>query len=220
MALLAPIALGSCVADSVSLRITCNTVPETDCTFTTGGLCYLSGSLNLHQSGASTYLAVLRVTNGLKPREREVPPLSETNGVQISEIEVEIRDSAGKKPTFKTALPNPYTVRATGFIPPGDEGLVGADLLPRAYVSALRDLERSGNGVGTISLSVIARGQTSGKVDVESGEWPWYINIRSVNTDPAVTGPDACVKIDDSVCSLGQDKFSRVCNPALVPETN
>jgi hypothetical protein len=210
-ALLAPIALGSCVADSVSLRITCNVVPESDCNYTSGGVCYLRGQLNL--AAASNYTSTLAVTNGLKPREREVPPLSETNGVQINEVEVEIRDSAGRKPAFPSALPNPYTVRASGFIPPGEDGLVGAELLPRAYVNALKAMEAAGRGVGAISLDVIARGKTSGDVEVESGGWPWNINLFQVNVDPA---KNECVEEEDKVCKLGQDEWAGSCNPALV----
>ena len=212
-ALLAPNLLGSCVADSVSLRITCNVVPDTDCKYSEGGLCWVKGTLNVSDSVAlGTYTSVLRVTNGLKPREREVPPLSETNGIQIRQLEIEIKDSAGNKPNLGN-LPNPYTVPASGFIEPGEDGLVGADLLPAAYVKALRGLHAASPPVNTISLSVLARGKTSGDVEVESGNWPWYISLIDVDL---VAGQGECVMIEDPVCSLAQDGFANVCDPATV----
>lgn len=209
--LLAP-ALGSCVADGVSLRITCNVVAEGDCTYTTAGLCMLKGWLNLNPEATSTYSTVLRVTNGLKSRDTEVPVQAEPNGVQISEIEVQIRDSAGRRPDFGS-LPNPYTVRASGYIEPGGDGLVGADLLPKAYVKAIRTLE-STVGLGTISLSVIARGKTSGDVEVESQEWPWFINLINLSVVPS---EGDCVISEEPVCRLGQDTFAGNCDPAQVP---
>lgn len=206
LALLASAPLGSCVADSVSLRNTCALVPDTDCTFSTGSECYIRGMLNLE--AATTYTSVLQVTNGLKAREREVPPLSETNGIQIDQVEVEVKDSAGNNLAL-AGLPNPFTVPASGAIPPGDEGIVGADLLPAAYVTALRALSR----LNTINLSVIARGKTSGDVEVETAKWPWYINLIRKSADPA---QNQCVIIEDSVCGLGQDKFANVCDPTMV----
>ena len=211
LALLAPFAFGSCVDDSVSLRITCDVAPEDDCTFTTAGECLVNGSLNVDESGAQSYRAVLRVVNGLKPRDREVPPLSETNGVQIYQFEVHIKDSAGKTLSL-SGYPNPYTVPASGFIEPADEGLVGGDLIPNAYVKALRSVH-GGNTQTTINLSVIARGKTSGDVDVESGGWPWYINLRALSTDAA---DGKCVAVDDVACRLGQDGNTAVCDPTTV----
>jgi hypothetical protein len=213
--LLAPAALGSCVADGVSLRITCNVVAEGDCTYTTAGACWIGGSLNL--LAVSSYSAVLRLSNGLKSRDTEVPVQSEPNGIQISEVEVEIRDSAGRRPALRAGLPNPFTVRASGYIPPNDDGLVGADLLPRAYVNAIRDLERTGTGLGTISLSVIARGKTSGDVEVESAAWPWYIKLFSLSLD-ARDADARCVTSEEEVCNLGQDGFSNACDPTTVTE--
>ena len=217
LALLAPFALGSCVADSVSLRITCNVAPEDDCTYEEGADCYGNGELNVNEGdppnvvGAQSYRAVLRVVNGLKPREREVPPLSETNGIQIYQFEVRIKDSAGETLSL-SGLPNPYTVPASGFIEPDEEGLVGSDLIPNAYIGALRTLH-GGRTQTTINLSVIARGKTSGDVEVESAGWPWFINIRSVN--PNASAPQ-CIPVEESVCTMGQDRYVFACDPRTV----
>lgn len=213
-ALLAPMSLGSCAADSVSLRITCNVVPESDCTFTSSGLCYLQGTLNLSSIGGS-YSSVLRVINGLKSRERDVPPQSEPNGLQLTEIEVYITDSAGRKPSFARNLPNPFSVPATGYADPSEEALVGAELLPAAYVAQIAAAQHTSRALGSVRLAVIIRGKTSGGVDVESDEWRWNIELVEASNNPAM---NECVEYDDPVCSLGQDKFAYVCNPALVEE--
>ena len=210
LALLAPAALGSCVADSVSLRITCNVAPESDCKYTEGGDCYVNGELNVES--ADGYSAVLRVSNGLKPRDREVPPQSEPNGVQIFQLEVHIKDSAGATLSLG-GRPNPYTVPASGFIEPNDEGLVGGELLPNAYIAALRDVHGGDrDDVKTINLSVLARGKTSGDVEVESGAWPWFINVRAIDPRP---GMGECFEPEDAICGLGQDAFLYACDPRM-----
>lgn len=205
-ALLAPTALGSCVDDSVSLRITCNMAPSDDCEYAEGNECWVSGRLNL--AIASSYRAVLRVTNGLKSREREVPPLSETNGIQIYQLEIEVKDTAGNKIGFGRN-PNPFTVPASGFIEPNSEGWVGGELLPSTYVKELVTLHTSGK-VNTLSLSVLARGKTSGDVEVESGKWPWYISLASASSDPIKR---ECRPSEDDVCAWGQDGDAFVCAP-------
>lgn len=212
LALLAPFTFGSCVADSVSIRITCNVAPEGDCTYTEGGLCFLQGSFNLG-ANASSYFSVLRVTNGLKPRERDVPPQAEPNGMQITEVEVHITDSGGREPAFPRSLPNPFTVSASGFAEPGEEALVGAELLPTAYVAQIASLSSTGRALGSVRLSVIVRGETSGGVALESAAWPWTIQLVNRSIVPE---HDQCVPFEDVVCTPGQERWTYACDPALV----
>ena len=214
LALLAPFAFGSCVADSVSLRITCNVVPEGDCTYQVSGLCLLGGTINL--AVWRNYHATLKLQNGLKPRNSDVPPKSEPNGIQIYELEVEVFNSAGKKLSFGSNIPNPYTVPATGFIEPGEEGLVGANLLPASYVKRLIDMNaNTGNVPNQVRLSVIARGKTSGDVDVETAPWNWAIELLRGSPD---YNAGQCVAVEEDVCTLGQDTDSFACDPRTVPE--
>jgi hypothetical protein len=208
---LLPLVLGSCVEDSVSLRITCSLVPDADCTFDTGGSCYLGGALNLADGAVTSYYSVLRVTNGLKPRAGDIPPQSEPNGVTINQVEVEITDSAGNKPSFPSGLPNPFTVQATGYADPGESAPVGAELLPTAYVGALRQLYSAGK-LTSVRLSVIARGKTDGRHTVASAGWPWNIQLVRVSLDPA---DQRCQPVEDTVCALGQDQWAGACDPAL-----
>jgi hypothetical protein len=212
LALSSPFLFGSCVADSVSLRVSCNIVPDDDCTYGTGGTCYLDGALNL-ASSRERYHAVLLVTNGLKPRARDVPPQSEPNGVTVQEVEVEVTDSAGRKPNLPGSLPNPFTVRATGEVKPGEDAPVGAELLPGPYVRALRALNATAGKLSSVSLSVIARGKTWGDVDVESAPWPWTVQLVSGSERPEAT---ECSIYEDQICTLGQDEWVFACNPAYV----
>lgn len=207
-----PLTLGSCVADSVSLRISCNIAPDDECVYAEGNTCYLDGSLNL--TGRNRYHAVLLVANGLKSRERDVPPQAEPNGVTVKELEIEITDSAGRKPTFARSLPNPFTVQATGNVDPGEEAPVGAELLPPPYVAALADLERNMRGLASVRLSIIARGETWGGVEVESAPWPWSIRLAALDITP---GSGDCVDPEpgtaSEICTFGQDEWAGACVP-------
>lgn len=214
LGLLAPLTLASCAADSVSLRITCNVVPEGDCTYQVSGLCQADGALNL--AIARNYWAMLRVTNGLKPRDRDVPVQSEPNGVLVSELEVELADSAGKRISFERGVPNPYTVPANGFVEPGEEGLVGANLIPLSYVRRIAMLATR-SGLSQVRLNVLARGRSSGDVEVESGNWNWTVDLFVRNLD-ASGDLVSCIATEDEVCTLGQDGFASTCDPATVPE--
>jgi hypothetical protein len=207
-----PLMLGSCIADSVSLRISCNVVPNDECVYEVGSACYLAGALNV-RSPRNRYDAVLRVANGLKPREREVPPQAEPNGVTVRELEIEITDSAGRKPTFPKALPNPFTVQATGDVDPNEDGVVGAELLPPPYVSALRG-DGSEPRFASVRLSIIARGVTWGGVEVESAPWPWSIRLFALDVTP---GNGECVDPEpgtaSEICTFGQDEWAGSCVP-------
>ena len=212
LALLAPSTLGSCAADSVSLRVTCNVAPEADCTYTEGGLCQSQGMLNLG-AGTGSYFAMLKATSGLKPRKRDVPPQSEPNGLEVNEVEVHVTDSAGREPDFPPSLPNPFTVPANGFAEPDGDALVGVDLLPAAYVGQIKVLRANGAALGSVQLSIILRAKTSGGENVESGGWHWTVKIIDKSTDPARL---QCEVFEDKVCVLGQDGASYASDPALV----
>lgn len=214
LALFAPIAFGSCAADSVSLRITCNVAPEGDCTYQASGLCQSDGALNV--SYARNYWATLRVSNGLKPRDRDVPVQSEPNGVLVYELEIELADSSGKKISFGSGVPNPYTVPATGFVEPGEDGLVGATLIPVAYVRRIISMSNN-SGMSQVRLNVLARGRSSGDVEVESGNWNWTVELYANNLDWRADAR-SCTTTEEDVCTLGQDQFVAVCDPNTVDE--
>lgn len=205
-ALLAPSLFGSCAADSVSLSVKCALLAEApDCEYSESSACSLGGTLNL--AAKSSYDAVLRVTNGLKPRARDVPPQSEPNGVFVYELEVEVKDSANRKPNLGN-LPNPFTVPATGFAEPSEDAVVGAELLPPVYVARILANEGTPRALGSARLSITARGRTAGRVEVESQPWTWTVRLYSLSLDAA---DGVCVKKDDEVCGIGQDNEAATC---------
>lgn len=209
-------ALGSCVADSVSIRVMRNVAPEDDCTYTESGLSMPGGQLNLDvNSSADSYYATLLVANGLKPRARDVPPQSEPNGVTVNELEIEVTDSAGRLPSLPSSLPNPFTVSASGQVEPEGEGLIGVDLLPRPYVSALKALNMTSDRIGSLRLSVIVRGRTWGDVPVESGTWLWTIQLVSASQ---IYDDKQCIVFQDDICQIGQDFAVYACHPSTVPD--
>src|SRR4051812_27531537 len=91
VALVMPLAGTSCVDDSVTIRVECSIVPEssdTGCTFDPSGSCLLEGRLNI--ASAAYYHGAVRIVNALKSRENDVPVQAETNGISITEFEIEV----------------------------------------------------------------------------------------------------------------------------------
>ena len=211
--------MGSCAADSVSLYVVCNAVPEDNCSVTPDGdLCYAQGVLNLEYLADPQvnegYTAALRVQSGLKPRTTEVPVQSEPNGMQVYEVEVEILDRAGNKPPLGVDLPNPYSVAVSSqHTLPGAVGLVGVELISPVYVQRLYDLEESGAGLGRLQLRVILRGRTDGQVEVESAPWNWVVDLVRINLRDTAR----CVETDEVICGLGQDLAANICIPQDAP---
>lgn len=204
----AVLALSSCVADSVSVRVLCNAFPEDNCSYNDEGeVCHPNGAMNLEMltRNKAGYSAVLRVENGLKSRDTMIPVQAEPNGVQFTELEIELRDRSGSRLDLGSGLPNPYTVSATGFAEPGGLSLLAAELISPVYVQRIAELEFNGAQLGRIQLAIVVRGTTSGQVSVESAEWFWNIDLIV---------PEAgsqCLLFEDPVCTPGQDGWSRAC---------
>jgi hypothetical protein len=207
VALATPFASTSCVDDSVSIRVECSIKPEADdtgCAFDPGGTCLLEGRLNI--ASAVYYHGAVRVTNALKSRASDVPVQGETNGIQITEFEIEVLNTAGGRLAFKN-LPNPFRIATSGFIPVGGAGIGSGDFLPTAYVKQLATQEMGANMLGQIIVSLIVRGKTQGDVDVETAPWHWP--IRLFNLPPT---PPKCQLFDSAVCNTGQDDYVNACS--------
>ena len=202
----API-LASCADDSVSLRVTCAIIPEVDeniCTFEADGACLLEGKLNI--LSATYYHGTLSMTNGLSPRERDIPVQGETNGIEVREFEIEVLNTAGGRIRF-SGLPNPFTVKTSGWIPVGGAGVASGEFLPTGYVNQIAAAEMGDNPLGQIVVSVIARGWTQGDVEVETAPWQWPIRLFQINP----RSRDQCVIFEDGVCNPGQDNYVAAC---------
>jgi hypothetical protein len=199
----------SCVDDAVSLRVECAIIPETDdtgCVFDPAGSCLIEGRMNVAPGAATYYQGAVRVTNALKARARDIPVQSETNGIAITEFEVEVLNTAGGRITFD-GLPNPFTIQTSGFIPVGGSGIAAGEFLPTGYVNQIRVAEGSDNPLGQVVVSLIVRGKTQGDVEVETAAWQWPIRLFSIS----VTDRSVCTVFDDAVCNIGQDTFVSAC---------
>jgi hypothetical protein len=199
--------LASCVDDSASLRVECSIIPEVNdnvCVFDPGGDCLLEGRLNI--LAATYYHGTLRLTNGLRARARNIPVQAETNGIDVREFEVEVLNTAGGRIKF-TNLPNPFTVKTSGWIPVGGSGVASGEFLPTGYVNQIKAAEMGTNPLGQIVVSVIVRGKTQGDVDVETAPWHWPIRLFQINPNDR----DECQLFDEGICNFGQDDYVAAC---------
>jgi hypothetical protein len=215
-ALTAPLAFVSCAEDSVSLRVECSILPQSEeggCIFDPGGDCLLEGRLNIQS--ATYYHGAVRVTSSLKPRENDIPVQAETNGVTITEFEITVLNPSGGSIAFGDNLPNPYRIATSGFIPVGQSGIASGDFLPTPYVARLRANEATDAKLGQVILDVIVRGRTQGDVEVEAGSWRWPIRLFDLDVKP---GSTTCTVFDSAVCNLGQDEFVNACENQNVAE--
>lgn len=215
LALGAQAAVG-CTDDGVTMHVVCTIPPAVEegrCTFDSSSeTCVLSGVMNL--LATQSYTQYVAVESGLKPRVREVPPQSETNGAQVTGARVEIRTAAGERirdlsyldadGVTSISVPNPFNVVATGYIEPGGRTAVGVLMITPQHALAL-----AGRGLEQVVAAVQLLGKTDGEVEVESGEFSWPIRLISVSPRRA---DNQCV-VTEELCGsmLGQDGFALAC---------
>jgi hypothetical protein len=143
-------------------------------------------------------------------------PRANPNLIDVQELEVEVRDSAGA-PLDLGGLPNPYTVPAGGgLIPSGDgttagEGLSSADLIPQVYIESLRPFVGS-----TIVVSFRAIGTTVGGSELVSSEFDYPIQLCSECLFGCATDDEGNALCAPS-CTPGQDTIH--LTPAQCGET-
>ncbi|MET0282913.1 MAG: hypothetical protein ABW352_00525 [Polyangiales bacterium] len=214
-----------CTDDGVSLHAICPIPPEVSddsCTWDPGSnLCVADGVLNL--SAADYYRLNLKVESGLKARMRDVPPLAETNGLQIQRARVELRLPSGERWGFPAqpetytdvdgmekmrtlpALENPYWVSASGFVDPGGNAVVPITVIAKDYV----DRFAKNPSVSQIVVAVTLHGKTSGTEEIESDEFIWP--VRLIKANPLQIANECIPGIGYCLGSLGQDGFALAC---------
>jgi hypothetical protein len=206
---------GSCVDDSVSVRIDCVVPPSADCTYAgTGELCRSQGALNL--GATRSYFAGLRVVNGLRARARTSPPLAEPNGLSVSGFDVKIMEPSGATYNFG-GLPNPFFAPTSGWAAPGGGKFpAGAELIPDDYGAVLQKNEANARTkVGSLLVEVSVRGVTDGNVDVESASISYPVTMFFASADFA---DGECLEAKGTICLPGQDADAVACNPSTLPE--
>jgi hypothetical protein len=206
---------GSCVDDSVSVRIDCVVPPSAECTYSpTGDVCNLGGTLNV--AADSSYRLGLRVVNGLRARARTSPPLAEPNGFNVEGVDVRILAPSGASYDFE-ALPNPFFVPATGWAAPGGgKTVAGAIAVPKDYIAVLaRNESNSRKKVGSLLLELSVRATTDGSVSVDSDAITFPVELVEKSIDYS---DGQCGVAEGTVCLLGQDENAFACDPRTVPE--
>jgi len=133
------------------------------------------------------------------------PPRADPNVIQVQEVEVEIRDTAGATIDLGGG-PNPYTVPAGGGVVPSSdgsttgEGLGTAQLIPPVYVAALEPFVDQ-----DIVVSFRAIGTTLGGAEVVSSEFDYPIHLCTNCLFECATD-DEGTPLCDASCTPGQDE--------------
>jgi hypothetical protein len=202
----------ACTDDGVSLHTICPIPPdvsEDGCTWDSGStLCVAEGVLNLHPDVATQYRLNLKVESGLTARARDVPPLGETNGLQITHAKVEIRNPDGKIIEFRWTddqgkvhtLDNPFSVSASGYLAPRGTAIVPVVAVGPEYIEWLRTVDKL--TLPQIAVAVQLHGTTAGSQEVESDEFSWPITL--IDT-ACIAGIKSCAS------TAGQDGFALAC---------
>lgn len=195
--------LQGCVDDGVSLHVICPIFPTIDdnvCVYDPQGEgCVLEGVMNLQLT--NIYKQSLRVESGLKPRERDVPPRGEPNGIMVRSAKVDIRLPSGERIKFNN-VENPFRVVSSGYIPPESTGVVSLTLITPSHAAELAGIV---NNVSQIVLGVTVEGRTAGDQEIQAGEYVWP--VRLLNGFPN----GVCSDIEYCPSSKGQDDFATVC---------
>ena len=207
-----------CVDDGVSLHVICPIVPSfdgTSCTYDPDATtCVAEGALNVQL--AKSYSTAFRIQSGLRPRARDVPPVSEPNGMQIRSAKIELRlpsgeviEDFGTEGNPPKPVLNPFEVAASGYVPAGGMAAVQLLLLTQAHVRALVDSAMSPK-FPEIVAAVKVKGRTNGQEDVESGEYIWPIRLLGRSPHKA---DRLCVGDVADACpgQLGTDSFASTC---------
>ena len=215
------LALSGCADDNISVYVRGNIAPEqsddgclysaSSSLYVTQGLWDITGS----QRYSGEYKVNLAVVNQIRARASSVA--AEPNGVHITGAEVTLRQLGGEPfgPGVLGGLPNPFSVPASAFISPaagpGAPGLstVTVVVVPVGYAAALI---AQGVTETTIVGSIRLTGETSGHIDVRTGEWDYPIAICAgcLFTCPP-TADDALLACDPGVNQPSADPSHPSC---------
>lgn len=206
-AVIATAALSSgCDDSNATVFVRGTVIPEGDgCTVDPNGDVLLRGLYNVEAGGSYTLFPIF--SNQLRTRAGSVA--SDPNGVHIDSVEVELRDEGGLPLAFD-GLPNPFQVATSTFIPSAagtSASSAGAavEVIPAVYSGQLPT-------AGTIIAALKAFGETNGRVNVESDEWTYPIELCGGSClfvcDPMATTNMPC-------CTPGANCISTTAGPCL-----
>lgn len=212
-------ALAGCAPGNPGMVIGGVLKPNDECIYETSNVRLLNGVLDVlpaeHGQPVTYWIRAVLFNQllNLGQSGMDGPPMADPNVVTVVEAEVELRDINGV-PLALGALPNPYRVPATGFVPSSDgtsagSGIGSAQIIPAIYGSAL-----AGLGDATIVAAVQMIGRTAGDAEVITPALEWTIELCRGCLWACVTvdGEELC----DPSCTPGQDEV--VISPGVCRE--
>jgi hypothetical protein len=196
-------ALAGCAPGNPGLVVGGVIGPNETCILDVGNPRLTRGALDVAAFEVSYSMTPVLFNQLINLSTQGAPPRADPNVVNVVRAEVELRDVNGA-PFLLGALPNPFTVPATGFIPSSDGtsagvGLGDVEVVPPAYGEELRAI-----GTGTIVAAVRVLGVTAGGADVESSEFIWPIDICTGCLFACVRDEEGRAQCTPS-CRPGQD---------------
>ena len=200
----------SCAENDSSIFIRgCMQVTRADCTVqvSTTATLQLEGTIDAVYAGQ--YICTALVENQMVPEGNQTTLMTETNGVELYDAEVQVLD-----PSQGMAALNQFSVPITGYVDPGMTGLAGTGateivLVDAATIQKEAAKVASKGTVQTVVASVVVRGRTLGGQEVHTQEFLYPILISAGGTcvEPSsggCVGGTATTSTAD--CRLGIDE--------------
>jgi hypothetical protein len=214
----AVILAGSCANEDTSIFIRgCLDVPRDTCSgdaATTSAL-LLEGSIDGAYAGE--YRCFALVENGMVETGDPTTLMTETDGVQLYEAEIQVLNTQGQVVTYGDTVAQ-FSVPISGWVDPATTGEpgVGISLVTMIDGATMQALGKAVTSTGVqqeVVASVIMKGVTLGGFQVHTNEFLYPIEVGYANTCSVPTG-STCVPSAATAtattgdCLLGQDELS------------
>lgn len=192
-ALAAAASAGCANTPGPSIFITGNVAPDDMCLYKESNALVLRAVFDVSRPDKH-YLFVPKYSNQMLHRESTGPLRADPNGFQVQGAEITLVDQGGQPITFG-GLPNPFTVMAGDYVPPGTTtgpgvGIGAIDAIPQAYGDAMQSAVGDS---GTISAVVSVFGETNGGYSVDGIEYHLPIDLCA-----------GCLRICLSALAMGE----------------
>jgi hypothetical protein len=205
---------GSCANEDTSIFIRgCLLAPHDTCTVTaaTTSTQLLQGSIDGAYAGE--YKCFALVENDMVAQENTNTLMTETDGVQLYEAEVQVLNSQSEVYVFGGA-PSQFSVPISGYVDPAMSGQPGVGislvtLIDAATMQGIVAQVQSMKVQQLVIASVVIKGRTLGGFEVHTNEFLFPITVGYVDSCSVPSG-DTCVGGNNTSatgdCLLGQDE--------------
>ncbi len=204
----------SCANEDTSIFIRgCLLAPHDTCTVTaaTTSTQLLQGSIDGAYAGE--YRCFALVENDMVAQENTNTLMTETDGVQLYEAEVQVLNSQSEVYVFN-GVPSQFSVPISGFVDPASSGEpgVGVSLVTLIDAATMQGLSKEVQLAGVqqqVVASVVIKGRTLGGFEVHTNEFLFpitvgYVDSCSVPANATCVGGNNTAATGD--CLLGQDE--------------